>query len=404
MTQQLFIYLANNPEDISWLILDTDGNIIHHPARLPIASLDNPDNTKLHVIIPSDSVLISDVPTPKTNRKQMLQAIPFLLEEQLSEDPREYHFAIEKTDQETTSVAAINNQTMQKVLEQTKEITSLTPTSITPDALLVPQQPNCWTICLTKFQAIVKTGVNQGFTTDVNNLDFLLRLQLDEKQAPTEIDIYNYSTHNAEELAPCISTVKSNTTPENPDALITHLALSFSTTNPINLLQNQYRPQKTKTHTKKIWKIALGLAGAWFIIFILSHGIDYLYLHHKNAKITNQINTIYNKYFPNQTAPSDPQASMSTRLAQLSSSVTGNTFLSNLASTVKAFKANNAIELKQLTFSDNKLTLNISAPEFSQLQAFTNTLKQQGINAKQASAKTSNGKVIATLIITGTGL
>ena len=104
---------------------------------------------RLIVIAPSSDVLLTKVTIPSKNRQRLLQAIPYALENDLSEEIEQLHFAIDyHTDQSTTAVAVISRERLDSWLERFHAL-ELQPLAIFPELLCLPLTNGHWTVHLT---------------------------------------------------------------------------------------------------------------------------------------------------------------------------------------------------------------------------------------------------------------
>ncbi|QLH42222.1 MAG: hypothetical protein HWD59_05505 [Coxiellaceae bacterium] len=90
MKNKLFIYL-DTPEQVAWLLCDATGNIVHTLTQSTLADLTTIAATaEVIVVVPATDVLLTTVELPQLNKKQLINAIPYALEEHLLHEPTEY--------------------------------------------------------------------------------------------------------------------------------------------------------------------------------------------------------------------------------------------------------------------------------------------------------------------------
>ncbi len=99
---------------------------------------------RLVFIAPSTDILLTKVAIPSTNKQRLLQAIPFALENDLTEDIEQLHFAIDlHSDKDAAAVAVISRQLMKSWLDQLNSL-DLQPLAIYPEPLCLPLTSDHW--------------------------------------------------------------------------------------------------------------------------------------------------------------------------------------------------------------------------------------------------------------------
>ena len=146
---------------------------------------------RLLVIAPACEVLLTRVSIPAKNRQRLLQAIPYALENDLTEEIELLHFAIDRhTDNDSTSVAVISRQRLDAWLERFHAL-DLQPLAIYPELLCLPMRPGRWCVNLRPHFGQLRTGPSQGFCADMCNFLPLLKMSLGQTKNPPEgLDLY----------------------------------------------------------------------------------------------------------------------------------------------------------------------------------------------------------------------
>ena len=98
------------------------------------------------VLIPSSDVVITSVNIPSKNKKQLLQAIPFSLEDTLADDIENLHFAVKQNDASNHSqVAIVKRTTLEKYLDTFQE-NGITAHFILPETLGQFYRKDTWSM------------------------------------------------------------------------------------------------------------------------------------------------------------------------------------------------------------------------------------------------------------------
>ena len=98
MSSTLVIQLQHNAENKQcWLIADSDGNITQSAAYDDLRTISKHCADKsIVVLIPADEVLLLSLTLPVMKKNRLQQAIPFAIEEQLSDKADTFHIILLK--------------------------------------------------------------------------------------------------------------------------------------------------------------------------------------------------------------------------------------------------------------------------------------------------------------------
>lgn len=320
------------------------------------------------VIVPAEDVLLIKAHLPKLNRRQLMQALPFALEEQLIDDVANLHFAVLSHDIEgTLPVAVIAKEKITSWLTLLKE-KNISLTIMLPLTLALPYDETSQQVYALTNHYIVRTEKFSGFVVDKNNL-----AQLIDTTTPIQ-------TLTEEMLAEKLSQIN-------------FAALK------INLLQGEYAAKRKPKYTKNFWKLSAQLAAVWITLVFLNNLISFFILHHEESQLNHRIAAIYQENFPQSKNMIEPRERMAQKLKSLESASQKNNFLTLLASVAEVFAKHREVRLLNLNYQQPELTLAVSTSSFDALDAITRALVSKGLTVKQENAETINTQVKATLLI-----
>ena len=166
----ILIRLLSDGENITWLSRDKSGQVISGPQSGTLSSLKNiPPAAQITVTIPGADVLLTSVSLPKRMKQSHIaKAVSYALEDKLSEDTEQLHFAYRQINPHELAIAVVKHEVMRAVLEKLKQY-HLMPSQLVPETLALPVQAKTWTLYLDKHFALVRTGQDSAFTIDVLN-------------------------------------------------------------------------------------------------------------------------------------------------------------------------------------------------------------------------------------------
>ncbi|MDH5436888.1 MAG: type II secretion system protein GspL, partial [Gammaproteobacteria bacterium] len=191
MTDRIFIYMPSDQSEVDWLVASGQNTARSgQDALTNIAPLCR--NHQVVLVVPGNSTTLRTTALPVTNKKQLLKAIPYALEEQLIEDVDNLHFAVGKQGvDKSTPVAVTRQQNMKNWLSILKKH-NITPEIIIPDTLLLPLKRKEWSAVIHNDSMNVRTGQHNGFSCDNNNAAFMLKTAIEESTTnkPERINLF----------------------------------------------------------------------------------------------------------------------------------------------------------------------------------------------------------------------
>ncbi|MEJ2609627.1 MAG: type II secretion system protein GspL [Candidatus Thiodiazotropha sp.] len=359
------------------------------------------------VLIPSTEVLITEVKIPTRNRQRLLQAIPFSLENELTEDIDQLHFAAGSIDSDNvTPVIIIARQKLESWLEKL-DSAGIETLAIYPDLLCLPLSNDSWSLYHDNHVLQLHSQAHKGFSVDsVNGADFLkLALQQAEEHTPKTLTLYQLKD-TASDLD--LNTIAPNCEITNValDSLAQLTALLGNNINEkqqINLLQNEYQRVDKMTLQWKRWLPAavLGLLFAGLSMILTVQ--DYFHYEQQSAELNTQIRKTFQQAFPKIKRIVDPKQQMEQQLKALQVGQSGGfaQFTSLFVPTARIIKKSPNTELQNISFRDGQLNLQLTIKELQALEALKKSIEREKLKVEIRSANASGKQVTSQIRISG---
>ena len=343
-------------------------------------------------IAPAKEILLLKVSLPPMRAHKLLQAVPFAVEELLSEEVGTYHFALPPhTDNAAVFVAVVSKERLLFWLNlcSTHHIAMQ---ALYPETLLLAMEPNTWTIALSHDEAIVRTGPLQGFGVLRDNLNFFLE-SLEGVDAPAKINVLNYT---GTQYTADASVVVTERGPENylPD-LTEHIA-----TCPINLLQGEFRQRQKRDQIRKLFSFAIICVALSAILLFVNDVVEIFIFDARNQTLNASIAAIYQQNFPDSKSVIAPKERLQQKLMTVESGASGSLYLDILARVGKTLKNTDDIKIMSLHYNNHTMTIVMTTSRFEQLKLFVDRLQSMHLTVTQKSASTKDELVTATLVLT----
>ncbi|MBT2989390.1 MAG: type II secretion system protein GspL [Candidatus Thiodiazotropha sp. (ex Ctena orbiculata)] len=390
---------------VSWLV---KGGASPQPAEGTLA-----DAAKLAkgrrslVIIPATDLLITEVHIPTRNRQRLIQAIPFSLENELTENVDRLHFAAGSIDSENvTPVVVIAKQKLDDLL-QTLESAGIEPIGIYADLLCLPHESDSWSLYEDNRILNVRSGGERGFSVDAINGEATLKLALQQnsEHPPHRIVLYQ-SPDTAEplDLQPFedeydISVRRLDSLAELTGILADNLVKKQQ----INILQGDYQRVDKLTLQWKRWLPAAVLAAVFIALSLLLNVQEYRHYETQSIALSKQIRETFQKAFPEVKRIVDPKVQMEQKLKALRGGDAGSfmQFASLFVPAASVIKGSPNTTLESISFRDGKLDLQLVIKELQALETLKQTIEAKRLAVEIRSANATGNQVTSHIRISG---
>ncbi len=409
MAAQVHLRLLNLPgqENLQacWIRIN-DGRIV---SDLKLGSLNNAAEDLAGdaaiIYVPGQDVLLSQVNLPDNRRKQLINALPYALEDELIDDVENLHCVLAtKVQPGLYNTAVVTHEKMQ-LWTDSLENAGIRVLRLLPDTLLPPFEENSWSIFSedNTDQVLVRTDQEQGFICSRENLiTFIQKAAAQEGNAPEIIKLFHSESVDESALEVAVSghsKLQWMDTPQLEDAL-SLLTLQTESTD-FNLLQSRYAPRSRIKQHLRPWYASAALLGLLLLTGLATNIIQNASLQTKNTQLEQEIITTFRQAFPEIKRIVNPQAQMRHHLSRLrGSSKTGPSFAKMLSTIGPLAKREKNLLVQHLRYQKGQMELLIDLPDLQTLERFKQTLSSRTPwNVELKSANSSDNKVQGRILI-----
>lgn len=394
--EQLVIRLGSElDQPIYWLVWSSQEQEIIASGELADASqLESLNERTGHhnviALVPSSDVFLKWLELPPKAGRKALAAIPFMLEDDLSEDIAEQFFALGEKQGDKQAVAVISHNKMIEWLEAIK-LANLHCTKMLPDILALPHQQDCWAMLALNQQVLVRQDDWQGIQGNANWI--LPAIEHYAKQQNEPLDLHNYSDFEVPQLA----NVNVSQMPlDMPMQVLAQGALKSQ----FNLLQGDYKPKRQSTNKLGKWRWAAVLAGLALLTSLVDKGLELNSLNSQNQLLSQQISNEFKRGFPNAGAYRDMRRKVRDSIADLESGGGGISVLVLMTQLSDAFASSN-VKPQTLRYDSKRRELRILAVanNFEELEQFKRLAQESGFDVQQGAINNKDNQVIGSLSI-----
>lgn len=307
------------------------------------------------VFVPSADVRLATVQVPARQAAKVLQAAPFVLEEQLAEDVDTLHFALgARLADQRWPLAIVSHARMQAWLSLL-DGAGIHADAMIPDMLVlrVPDDAHCNAL-IDDDQVLVRSARDSGFVCQVDDLSFCLELADPEKRKTVSLVVPRGGAIDVSALG----------WPVEPrhgfNSALEALLQQWRNTDAIDLLQGRFSPKRHRLRWFAPWRIAATLAAVAIGLSLLVNGIESFRLQRAVAAQDAANVARYQQVFPNETRIVDLSAQLNQQLAALQTGG-GGQFMSMLDVLSEALAAVPGLQIKTLQFRDGTLYVGMTA-------------------------------------------
>ncbi|MGD2084283.1 MAG: type II secretion system protein GspL [Chromatiales bacterium] len=385
----------------SWLTLDGSGGVAAGPATGSLEqAAEVAPGRQVIWLVGSEDIRIEQREIPARSRKQLAQAIPYALEDELAEDVAELHFAF-AADGDRVSVAVVRRALLRGALERLGSA-GISPARAIPDCLAVPLEEGRWSLLVDQDRVLLRNGPRSGMVCDPAMLSLVLSSALAE--TPEE------SRPDGLRLWECASGTELPELPLETEAetcvsALEAMAAGLTPQGGIDLLQGEFSAHERQARQLRRWWPVAAMLAVGAILAMVDKGLEVNRLERRQALVSERIQEVFRETFPDASRVVDARVQMEQRLSALRSEQGDERgFLGMLADAVEPLESQPGIQLKGVEFRNQVLELNLAAGDVQQLDALRQALEAGGTaRAEIQSVNVEGGRVAARIRIRGGG-
>lgn len=354
------------------------------------------------VLVAGTECLLTGVNIPGRNRQKLLRAVPYALEDQLTDEVENLHFAVgEQEGDAHWPVVVISRGYMDRIMTALVEA-AVDVHQVIPETLTIPFNEGEISVLVSQDIALVRTGMASGFAVDGDNLGVLLAAQVQEQDEPAPV-VHMYV--NQDSRTPDTSGYAGQINIENFSANTLGIFAQGLETRPINLLQGAYSKSGEWRRILQPWRATAALLLAGILLSFVVMGVDYFRLGRESEALQASIEDTFRKAVPGVQRVVNPRVQMQQELDKLAGGNSGIRFLSLLGRSGAVLKDIEGVELGGMTFRGGRLDLDIKVSNLQLLDTVKQSLANvEGLTVEIQSATTGKDQQVqGRLRIQGTG-
>ena len=344
------------------------------------------------VAVPSETVLLLPVTLPVRGRRQRLQALPYVLEEQLLEDVENLACLLaEGAEEDGRLAAAACSRERVAGWHTVLEESGLGVETLVPDALLLPWRPKTWTLAYDGPERIlVRHGRALGGVVHPRLLPFYLeRLGAEARERGHFPEILvAYGVERPEGVAEAAWDPRAGDWLTEPDPNPPRLDLLANFASERSRAERRWRP----------WRASMALAAVWLLVLWAHLGLDVYRFGRERQDLKRRIVTLFHRTFPQDRHIVDIRVQMARGLSQLARRASAGNWARLLADAAVARPGR--LRFTAAIYRNGKLELTVEDHSSQDLVRFLHTLERApGIRAKTLGLTTTGGMTHARIVL-----
>lgn len=397
---QIIIYLNPALTAGQWLTLpastQAQASINQGSVADLLQTLDANSTADVYVVIPGTLVTHHHVQLPASLRAAKLrQAIPYALEEKLSANIDDCHFAFPPQAEATNlPVAVVNKQTMQTILSQFNA-PQLRLKMVCPDYLAISLPETGWYVVGTGDQVICRSGQYAGFSIDqsIFNDFFPVHVAASEPK-PSRVEFSGVEGH-----APWVQAIAPIEVVEQtqPIDLLSKFSDSLQQRNTLNLCQGEFQQKMSSGGANRQIKLALTTVATILLTLVVGQLGQTVYFNKQLNQLDAQIASVYKKAYPDATRVTAPKTRIENEIKSLGANPQSEMFLSLLKQVGTVL--NRDVDLQQVQFDRQQMQLRFKIASFEKLEQLTEQWQTNGLQVKQDQASSESDGVMVAMTI-----
>lgn len=331
---------------------------------LPLASvLSMAANRRVVVFVPSADIRLTRVNVPVRQPAKVLQAAPFVLEDQFADDVEQLHFAVgPRQPDDSHPIAAVDRGLLDAWLAPFRE-RGVRIAALVPETLALPWRGDgVWSVLPEAGQMTVRSAAFGGFGCDEADFELLLGLAENGTPAALRVLVARNDDRDYTRLGRSLDLLPGFEQPL--ECLIRHWRPAQS----IDLLQGAYSQKQDFDRYWQPWKRAAMLAGFALLAYGGQTVADALRLQREVAELDAANEATFRRLFPSETRIIDLGAQVEQQLTLIHGGGTGGALFELMQTASAGLTENPGLSLRNAQFRENALYLDLDGTDLQVLE------------------------------------
>ena len=352
----------------------------------------------VYAIVPNQHITLREIEIPTRSDAQARAGAPFVIEDEIAEDPAYVHVAVgPEMRPGTRLVAVVAHEQMAKwgdaLINQEAGNAILLPESCAHklaegEAMLIDHEDS--------ILLILHGGV--GFAVEID----LFVLVIERLIVESSIKSLTIYSHRFEILIPATlrGLLNINVQPSLSDVQYEKMLAAGLSTKTLNLRHGRYAPAMSPLSVLKDWKVPGALIGALALSYLLWVLLQAVQLSSGAEALWAETETIFRQALPDVVRMVNPRAQIQARLNE--SGGAGDQFLILSSGLFTALENTPGSRLNALQFNagQGRLTATVVLPSYAEIESVRRHLNALDLKLEEGSTRSADNAVVSDLQVT----
>lgn len=406
MSENLFIRLSGSASEqqapVEWMLLDEASGVNRASGEDPldqVATITRDMNWsgKTIVLVPGEQVLFTSASIPTRQQRKILQALPYMVEEQLAQDVEESHFAVgDRTGRGEIAVAVVDREQMRSWLDSLQRA-GLTAQVMVTDSVCVPMLGEHRNILIDADRALIRSDKNLAMAVDRELLGTLLSLpEKVEEGEESEGVSFLIDPEVEESISLQLTQWQAELNCPVSKELLDYSPFETLCRNydsaAINLLQAEFAPVESVSNSTASWRSVASVAVGCFFLHILLLTGKGAYLSFAADGFKQDAMALYVDVYPKDRNIRDIRRRWQAHLRSSNTAVQQKDFLTVLGEAARNMDGSR-LQLDNVNFNEKRgdLILQMRGDSSDRLVEYVERLVKRGMAAEIGTITTNQG-------------
>ncbi|MFI4889629.1 MAG: type II secretion system protein GspL [Steroidobacterales bacterium] len=398
-------------QDSEWLAVDASGLPTGPRQHGTLeAAAEAARDCKVIALAPATQILLAEPELPPGSGAKLARAIPFALEEQLTEDIDQLSFAVgRRSERGMTPVAVVSREILQGWIAMLAQA-GIDPIAIHADVALMPDNPGQTVLWLEGDRLSVRRPDTLPITIEMTPVAEALAvtgiIDVDAAggDAKTPENALLYVTAEdwsrvQDEFEQLLNRFASLNVQILPDGPLPWFARQLATSNAVNLLQGEFTRSTDYGSHWRAWRTAAALSVGLLVVHIAVQALQIRQANRQSAAADQEISQVFSMAMPSEPMH-DARQQMQSRLEKIRKAQAGpQYFLRMVQALGGATNGLPQVSIDALSFREQTLDMKVTATNVESLSTLTQSVARQGLTAEIQSSTPAGTGVEAHLQI-----
>ncbi|MEX1031858.1 MAG: type II secretion system protein GspL [Cellvibrionaceae bacterium] len=356
------------------------------------------------LLLSGTEVVTQQVPYSGKERRHLARLVPFELEDDVTAELDELHFAIGKPGDGEVPTAYVDREWLSAQIDEL-ELLGFEVRHCLPEPLLLPRPDNGWTLRLDD-ELQVHYGAGLAFAVEPPLAAAVLQSLCDTAPRPEQLFLLADDQEHVDTLYNLLPKVLHEKLSElDIDAQLADRWDGFALDryDSLDLRQGAFARQLPFGKWWREWRNVAVVAGIALFSYI---GVSVAQIQTNNAQtaaLRAERNEVFRQVIP-QGAVSDHERQLRTKLAEFESGSSGGSVVQMLATVAPLIASEDKIKVRRMTYNDQRgeMQITVEAQSNSEILALGNAISEKGLRATPQNMTRSGDQQQANLTITRT--